>query len=85
MKTFLHKYSAYVTGVLKGFDRLVLRGTLRKIVYPVGMMAFLHDQGVLLKDFGKYVQKFPVERGFYHHSIQEFPAGHLSSVRQNQP
>jgi len=61
METFLHKYSADVTGVLNGFDRLVLRGTLRKIVYPDGMKGYLHAQGVLLKEFGKHVQRVSTE------------------------
>ncbi len=57
METFLHKYSAYVTGVLNGSDRLVLQGTLRKIVYPDGMKGYLHAQGVLLKEFGQHVHR----------------------------
>jgi hypothetical protein len=57
MKTFLHKYAADVMGVLSGFDRLVFRGSLRHIVFPYGMMAHLRQEGVLLKDFGKYVLK----------------------------
>lgn len=44
-------------GVLNGFDRLVLRGTLRYIVYPYGMMGYLRQEGVLLKDFGKFALK----------------------------
>lgn len=55
MKTFLHKYSADVMGVLNGFDRLVFRGTLRHIVYPEGMMAYLRQAEVLLKDFATHV------------------------------
>ncbi|MFH1114780.1 MAG: hypothetical protein V1792_12765, partial [Pseudomonadota bacterium] len=57
MKTFLHKYAADVIGVLNGFDRLVFRGTLRHIVYPDGMMAYLRGARVLLKDFAKHVLK----------------------------
>lgn len=57
MKTFLHKYSPEVIGVLNGFDRLVFRGSLRHIVYPNGMMAHLRQEEVLLKDFAKHVSK----------------------------
>ena len=57
MKTFLHKYSSDVIGVLNGFDRLLFRGTLRHIVYPYGMIAYLRQGQVLLKDFSKHVLK----------------------------
>ena len=61
MKTFLHKYGSNVIGVLSGFDRLVFRGTLRYIIYPYGMMAYLRQAGVLLKDFTDYVLKVSTE------------------------
>jgi hypothetical protein len=55
VKVFLQKYGEDVTGVLCGFDRLVFRGTLRRLVYQEGMMGFLYAAQVLLKDFGRYV------------------------------
>ena len=55
MHTFLSKHADDVTGTLSGFDRLVFRGTLRRLVYPEGMKTFLNSVAVLLKDFGKYV------------------------------
>lgn len=54
MHTFVRKYADVVTGCVSGFDRLVLRGTLRSISYVDGMRAFLSRAGVLLKDFGKF-------------------------------
>ena len=57
MDQFIQKYQEKVTGVLSGFDRLVLRGTIRFLSYTAGMMNFLCDMGVLLKDFGNYVQE----------------------------
>lgn len=57
MKRFIQLFSDKVIGVINGFDRLVLRGTLRQIAYPRGMMGFLWYQQVPLKDFGKYVLK----------------------------
>lgn len=42
-------------GSLSGFDRLVFRGTRRRLLYPGGMDYCLAFLGVLLKDFGKYV------------------------------
>jgi hypothetical protein len=52
---FVEKYSATLLGVISGFDRLVLKGTLRPLSYTAGMMNFLLEKEVLLKDFRSYV------------------------------
>jgi len=57
MNEFIHKYGNDVISVLSGFDRLVLRGTLRPIVYAAGMMNYLYAMEVLLKDFQEYVEQ----------------------------
>jgi hypothetical protein len=57
MNHFIQKYEENTMGVLSGFDRLVLRGTLRTLAFTAGMMSFLGHMGVLLRDFGAYVQK----------------------------
>ena len=57
MEQFMQKYEGQVIGVLSGFDRLVLRGTLRALAVTCGMMDFLGRMGVLLKDFGAYVER----------------------------
>lgn len=57
MNAFIQKYEPHVTGVLSGFDRLVLRGTLRVLAVSGGMMSFLWHMGVLLKDFGTYAEE----------------------------
>jgi len=44
-------------GSLSGFDRLVFRGTLRRLLYPQGMDYCLAFLGVLLKDFAQYVHQ----------------------------
>jgi hypothetical protein len=54
--TFISKFSARVRGVLHGFDRLRLRGTLPQLYCPTVMAAYLNARGVLLKDFGKLVE-----------------------------
>lgn len=56
MDLFIQKYREKVISVLSGFDRLVLRGTLRAISYVGGMGNFLCTVGVLLKDFSSYVE-----------------------------
>ena len=55
MHTFLHKHAANVIGVLNGFDRLVFRGTLRRLAFLEGMKSYLWAANVLLKDFGQHV------------------------------
>jgi len=56
MSQFIQKYRKKVISVLSGFDRLVLKGTLRAISYVGGMGSFLCTVGVLLKDFSSYVE-----------------------------
>ena len=57
MGPFIQRHEENVTGALSGFDRLVLRGTLRTLSYTAGMMNFLYEIGVLLKEFGGYVER----------------------------
>lgn len=57
MNRFVDKYSGKLIGVLNGFDRLVLKGTLRPLSYAAGMGNFLCAKEVLLKDFGDYAQQ----------------------------
>jgi hypothetical protein len=56
VNAFIQKHRSVVTGSLVGFDRLVLRGALRPISYLEGMNKCLGVEGVLLKDFGPWVQ-----------------------------
>jgi len=55
MQQFIAKYGDRINGVLSGFDRLVFRGSLRAISYIRGMMGYLWQNQVLLKDFGSHV------------------------------
>jgi hypothetical protein len=57
MEGFIQKYRQDVTGVLNGWDRLRLRGTLRALAVTGGMMNYLAVIGVLLKDFGGFVEQ----------------------------
>jgi len=56
MDRFIQKYQSDVTGVLSGWDRLMIRGTLRALAVASGMMNYLSYLGVLLKDFGRFVE-----------------------------
>jgi hypothetical protein len=55
MNRFVRQYSTQLQGVLNGFDRIVLKGTLRPLSYVAGMMGFLYYRRILLKDFKSYV------------------------------
>lgn len=54
MKLFLQRYAGRVTGVLSGFDRLVLHGSLRLLSYTEGLLKYLCHHRILLKDFGRH-------------------------------
>ena len=55
MERFIQQHGEKVTGVVSGFDRLVLRGSLRMLSFAAGMMGYLSAKNVLLKEFGKHV------------------------------
>jgi len=54
MNEFLQRHASSVIGALSGFDRLLFRGTLRRIANSAGLSSFLSYTGVLLKAFGDY-------------------------------
>jgi hypothetical protein len=56
MKQFIEKYGSLTTGVLSCFDRVVLRGHL-PIVRGDQLEQVMARHGVLVKDFGKWVQR----------------------------
>jgi len=61
MNRFIQRFADKISGVLSGFDRLVLRGTLRPIAYARGMNGFLWHKQILLKDFGRFVESITTQ------------------------
>jgi hypothetical protein len=57
MNSFVQRHAAHVIGVLSGFDRLLFRGTHRILATARGMMNYLWDKQVPLKDFGDWSQE----------------------------
>jgi hypothetical protein len=57
MEKFIANHQDQISGVLSGFDRLVLRGTLRSIAHAAGMRQYLSRNEVLLKNFGSHVEQ----------------------------
>jgi len=54
---FVAKHAEQVIGTLSGFDRLVFRGTLRMLAHRGGLMTYLSEVGVLMKEFGEHAQR----------------------------
>jgi len=52
MKSFVQRHAQIVTGVLSGFDRLVLHGVPRLFAYTQGLLKYLCHRRIRLKDFG---------------------------------
>lgn len=57
MERFVEKYREDVTGILSGWDRLVFRGTARGLAVAKRMEGYLNYVGVLLKDWGTFVEE----------------------------
>ena len=47
MKEFTAKFGERIQGVISGFDRLVLRGSLRRLCYGRGMEEYLWQNKIL--------------------------------------
>jgi hypothetical protein len=52
MQSFVSRHQLQIQGTLSGFDRLRFVGTLMRLSYVNGLVAFLAATGMLLKDFG---------------------------------
>jgi hypothetical protein len=56
MQSFLSRHEDKIQGSISGFDRLRLTGSLRILSYTTGLANVLSAAGVLIKDFGNYVE-----------------------------
>jgi hypothetical protein len=54
MQPFLTRFTAVVRGVLSGFDRLFLRGTLRHLAHSPGLRRYLWEHRIPYKDFADH-------------------------------
>jgi hypothetical protein len=71
MERFLLRHKDRIAGSISGFDRMRFQGTLRWMAHVEGMGKFLNSQGVLLKDFGEYVEKVSQQIKQYACSVAE--------------
>jgi hypothetical protein len=56
VKSFLQQFNKQVTGVISCFDRILFKGYL-PLGWPKAMEGLLFQQGILIKDFGKFVEQ----------------------------
>jgi hypothetical protein len=56
VQSFLSRHEDKIQGSISGLDRLRLTGSLRILSYATGLANVLSAAGVLLKDFGNYVE-----------------------------
>jgi len=57
MEQFIAKYQDLMQGTLCGFDRVVFRGMLRKLMFAGGMEEYLWKNGVLFKDYQNFAKR----------------------------
>lgn len=53
-QTFLHQHRNSITGILHGFDRVRIRGSLRSLYHPTTMETYLRVAGILWTQFKDY-------------------------------
>jgi hypothetical protein len=81
MQEFINKYREQVNGTLSGFDRLVLRGSLRRLnggywdrslqsVVAQGMEQYLWQKHILFKDYLDHVK--PISQKVRQASVKPF-------------
>jgi hypothetical protein len=51
MNRFIKRLGSIVKGVLSGFDRIVFKGIIKPLAFPLGAMSFLGSRGILNKDY----------------------------------
>jgi hypothetical protein len=54
---FITRHASKITGVLRGFDRLLFRGHLCRLNFAEGVESFLRRQGALKKEFGALAEQ----------------------------
>src|ERR1035441_10743442 len=89
MKHLIEKYEGQVDGVLSGFDRLVFRGSLRRLNYGVsnrelgafaaiGMEQYLSQNSILMKNYADHVKQ--ISETVKRESLQPFREQELPVV-----
>ena len=61
MKQFIARFEDQIQGTLSGFDRIVFRGTLRRLTHSQGMKMYLIQNGILCKQYQDHVKRISQE------------------------
>ncbi len=69
MERFVTRHSDRIAGILTGFDRMRVRGTLRSISNVKGLQIWLGQRHVLLKDFGRFAEALSAEITAHAHAM----------------
>ena len=56
MKQFIARFEKQIHGTLSGFDRVMFRGSLRRLTHPQGMKMYLIQNGILCKQYQDHVK-----------------------------
>jgi hypothetical protein len=94
MQQFIQKFADRILGILSGFDRLVLRGTVRRLNYSFhdasrnitvarGMEEYLWQNQILFKDYGDHVRK--VSQRIKERSLKPFRDAGLPIIFSRDP
>ena len=57
MQQFIAKFEKDIQGALSGFDRVLFRGSLRRLTHSLGMKWYLSQNGILCKEYEDHVKK----------------------------
>jgi hypothetical protein len=87
MKQFIAKFENQIQGTLSGFDRVVFRGSLRRLTHSQGMKMYLIQNGILCKQYQDHVKK--VSQDIRHASLEPFrqqqlPIQHVYSSKADK-
>jgi len=87
MKQFIAKFEPHIQATLSGYDRVVFRGSLRRLTHAQGMKMYLIQNGILCKQYQDHVKKISQE--IKHASLEPFrqqqlPIQHLSSPKADK-
>jgi hypothetical protein len=87
MNRFTTKYADRLVGTLSGFDRLVFRGSLRRLSFVEGLQVYLSQRKVLLKEFGAHAQAVTArvkEAGLAAANTAQVPVRYLASANTSK-
>ena len=56
MQQFIAKFEKEIQGVLSGFDRVLFRGSLRRLNHSKGMKWYLAENNILCKQYEDHVK-----------------------------